>query len=77
MSPLLIFHSYGDVTNTGEGLHILTYTPALMAIEQGGLFNILLWHWCTIYNGHLRGLVTLTPVAERLADELSLPVLKA
>ena len=29
----------------------------------------------TVYNGHLRGPVTLTPVAERLAVELSLPVL--
>ena len=29
----------------------------------------------TVYNGHFRGLVTLTPIAERLAMELSLPVL--
>ena len=29
----------------------------------------------TVYNGHLRGLVTLTPIAEHLAMELSLPVL--
>ena len=28
----------------------------------------------TVYNGHLRGPVTLTPVAERLAVELALPV---
>ena len=28
-----------------------------------------------VYNGHLRELVTLTPIAERLAMELSLPVL--
>ena len=52
--------------------------PALMAIEQSGFFNVahLLWHGPTLYNGHLRGPVTLTPVAERLAVELSLPVLK-
>ena len=39
---------------------------ALMAIEQWGFFNVphLLWH---VYNGHLRGPVTLTPIAERLA----------
>ena len=31
-------------------------------------------HGPTVYNGHLRGPVTLTLVAERLAVELSLPV---
>ena len=46
------------------------------AIEQWGFFNVphLLWHGPTLYNGHRRGHVTLTPVAERLAVELSLPV---
>ena len=34
----------------------------------------LLRHGPVVYNGHLRGPVTLTPVAERLAVELSLPV---
>ena len=50
---------------------------ALMAIEQWGLFSVphLLWHGASVYNGHLRGPVTLTPIAERLAVELSLPVL--
>ena len=33
----------------------------------------VLLHWPTVYNGHLREPVTLTPVAERLAVELSLP----
>ena len=49
---------------------------ALMAIDQWVVFNVphLLWHGPTLYNGHLRGPVTLTPVAERLAVELSLPV---
>ena len=37
--------------------------------------SFLLCHGPTLYNGHLRGLVTLSPVAERLAVELSLPVL--
>ena len=30
--------------------------------------------WVSIYNGHLRGPVTRTPIVERLAVELSLPV---
>ena len=49
---------------------------ALMAIEQWGFFNVphLLWHGPTLYNGHLRGPATPTPLAERLAVELSLPV---
>ena len=49
---------------------------ALMAIEQWGFFCVphLLWHGASVYNGHLRGPVTLTPIAERLAVELSLPV---
>ena len=34
----------------------------------------LLWHGASVYNGHIRGHVTLTPIAERLAVELSLPV---
>ena len=34
---------------------------------------LLLRHRPTVYNGHLRGPVTHTPVAERLAVELSLP----
>ena len=40
------------------------------------IFNVphLLWHGPTLYNGLLRGPVILTPVAERLAVEQSLPV---
>ena len=33
-----------------------------------------LWHRSSIYDGHLQGPVTLAPVADRLAVELSLPV---
>ena len=46
-----------------------------MAIEQWGFFNVPdpLRNGPTVYNGHLREPVTLTPVAERLAVELSLP----
>ena len=48
---------------------------ALMAMKQWGFFNVphLLWQGPTLYNGHLRGPVTLTPVAKRLAVELLLP----
>ena len=42
----------------------------------GRFFSVphLLWHGTSIYNGNLRGPVTLTPIAEHLAVELSLPV---
>ena len=42
----------------------------------GRVFSVphLLWRGESVYNGHLRGSVTLTPIAERLAVELSLPV---
>ena len=33
-----------------------------------------LWHGTSFYNGHLRRAVTLTPIAEWLAVELSVPV---
>ena len=48
----------------------------LMAIDHLGFFIVayLLWHGAFVYNGHLRGPLTLTPIAERLAVELSLPV---
>ena len=51
--------------------------PALMAIEQLGFFSLphLLWHGASVYNGYLRGPVTLRPIAEPLAVELSLSVL--
>ena len=46
-----------------------------MAIEQWGFFNVshLLWHDASISNCNLREPMTLTPVTERLAVELSLP----
>ena len=49
----------------------------LMAIEQWGIFNVphLLWYEAPVYNGHLPGPVTLTPVVECLAVDVSLPVL--
>ena len=61
---------------------IFDLCSALMAIEQWGFLNVphLLRHVPTVYNGHLRGSVTLTPDAERdaerLAVNLSLSVLR-
>ena len=48
-----------------------------MAIEQWGLFYVshLLENETTVNNGHLWGPVTLTPIVEQLAVELSLPIL--
>ena len=44
-----------------------------MAIQQWWFFSVphLLWHGASVY---LRGPVTLTPIAERLAVEQSLPI---
>ena len=49
---------------------------ALIAIEQWGFFSVLHLLWHRAYNDHLRGPATLTPVFERLAVELSLPVFR-
>ena len=40
---------------------------ALMAIQQWGFFCVshLLWHGASVYNCHLRRIVTLTPTAKR------------
>ena len=48
----------------------------LMAYEQWVFFSVphLLWHGATVYNGNFRGPVTLTPFAERLVVQMSLPV---
>ena len=55
---------------------IFDLCSALMAFERWGFFSVqnLLWHGGSIYNGHLRGAGTLTPIAERKAVELSQPV---
>ena len=49
---------------------------AVMAIEQWGFFRVshLLWHGASVYNynGHLRGPLTLTLIAERSAVGLSI-----
>ena len=57
MSHSRVFHSYGDVTITDEGLQILTgLCSALMAIEQWRFFTVphLLWHGTSVDNGHHR-----------------------
>ena len=70
-SDSILFHSYVDVTITGEGLQILTYARHSWLLSSEGY---LLWHVTSLYNGHLRGPMTLPPIAECLAVELSLPV---
>jgi hypothetical protein len=46
-----IFHSYGNVTITGEGLQNLGPCSVLRAFEQGGIFIVphLLWHGTSVY----------------------------
>ena len=43
---------------------------ALMAIKHWGFLSVphLLWHRSPVYNDHLRGPVTLIPVAERFSN---------
>ena len=69
-----IFHSYGDITIAGAGASNFDQCSTLMAIEQWGFFSVphLLWHGTSVYNGHLREHVNLTPLAQRLAVKLSL-----
>jgi hypothetical protein len=46
-----IFHLYGDVTITGEGLQNLGLCSALRALEQGGIFIVphLLRHGTSVF----------------------------
>ena len=66
------FTSFGDVTIAGEGLHFFKLCSAPIAINQSHTY------WDT---GHPFTMaipkrpVTLATIAERLAEELSLPVL--
>ena len=63
--PLDIF-PYGDHYRWRAGNFDLC--SALMATEQWGFFSVpnLLWHGTFVYNGHLRGPVTLVPIAKHL-----------
>ena len=73
---LRIVHSFGYDTIIGENLRILIYARHLLFWSSEGS---LAYHtYCytaraSIYHCHLRGTVTLIPVAELLAVELSLP----
>jgi hypothetical protein len=46
-----IFHLYGDVTITGEGLQNLGLCSVLKAFEQGGIFIVphLLWQGTSVF----------------------------
>ena len=58
------FHSYGNVTNIRWRVAKFDLCSALMAIEQWGFISVpyLQWHGTFVYNGLLRGPVTLTPI---------------
>jgi hypothetical protein len=49
-----IFHLYGDVTTTGEGLQNLGLCSALRAFVLGGNFIVthLLWHGTSVFRSH-------------------------
>ena len=66
------FHLYGDVTIAGERLQIFTYARHLWPLSSEGSLACHTYCDTSVYNGP----VTLTPIAERLAVKLSLPVLR-
>jgi hypothetical protein len=53
-----IFHLYGDITFTGEGLQNLGLCSALRAFEKGGIFIVphLLWHGASVFPVSSEGL---------------------
>ena len=61
-------------------MQILTHAQNSWPLSSEGFLTVnvphLLWHGPTLYIGHLRGPVTSTHVAERLAVELSLLFLR-
>ena len=70
------FYSNGDVTITGEGLRILTYAGHLWPLSSAGSLACHTYcHTGHLHRGHFLGPVALTPIAEHLAVQLSLPVL--
>ena len=58
--------NYGDFSVTAK-IIIVWIVAVTFRVPQ------LLRHGASVYNGHFRGPVTLTFIAERLAVELSLP----
>ena len=67
LNRICLFYVPLNITITGERLQVLTYARYL-AIEQWGFYCVPHppWHGSSVYNGHLRGPVTLAPVVERL-----------
>ena len=65
LSHSIIVHSYVDFTLSVKGFK---FWPMLNTHghPHEGLFSVpyLLWHGPSVYNGHLRGPVTLAPIAE-------------
>ena len=60
-----MFQSYDEVTITGRGFQILTYTWHSWPLRDFSVLYVL-WHGASVYNCHLRGTMTITTVAERL-----------
>ena len=66
-----------ETSSSPERDDIFGLCPSAKTTEQWGFFSVpqLLWHEESVYNGHIRGPMTLAPISECLAVELSLPVL--
>ena len=64
----LVFHSYGDVNITGEGLQILTYARHFWPFSNESSLA------CHTYCDTGHPFIMVTPIAEHFAVELSLPV---
>ena len=75
--PLEMFHSYHIDTSPlqvkGCKFWPMLGTNVHIAVKVLIVPN-LLWHGASVYNGRLRGPVTLPPIDERLEVELSKPV---
>ena len=71
-SHFRIFHSYGDHHHFRWRAANLIYARHSWSLNKD--LPHLLWHGASVYSDHHRGPVTLTPIAECLAVELSPPV---
>ena len=67
------FYLYRDVNMTCEGLQILNYAQQLWPLSWEVLKRATPTV-TSVYNGYLGGPETLTPIVERLAVDLSIPV---
>ena len=71
--------SFGDDTIAGEGMQIFTYARHLSPMIMSSEGSLACQTYCDTGHpfcaGHLRGPVILTPNAEGLSAEISLPVL--